>query len=128
MHLARDYLLYEGFPRLDRLFDMRYRMKPQALVYGCDVTVIIARLVILQVIRCVNVYKIWEKTFRADFACQAEQVVIFIFDVVINAGFKLKDANRENRRFAVAESRVDCVQNFANHQASFGACIHSIVD
>ena len=58
MHLARDYLLYEGFPRLDRLFDMRYHMKPQVLVYGCNTTVIIAGLVVLQIIGCVYVYEI----------------------------------------------------------------------
>lgn len=58
MHLARDYLLYEGFPRLDRLFDMRYRMKPQVLVYGCNVAIIIARLVVLQIIGRVQRNKI----------------------------------------------------------------------
>lgn len=37
---------------------MRYRMKPQVLVYGCDATVIIAGLVILEIIRRVNVHEI----------------------------------------------------------------------
>ena len=58
MHLARDCLRNEGFPRLDRLFDMRCRMKPQALFYGCDIAVIIARLVVLQIIRRVDINEI----------------------------------------------------------------------
>ena len=85
MHLARDCLHYEGFPRLDRLFDMRCRMKPQVLVYGCNATVIIAFFVVLQIIWRVDVHEIREKTFRADLARLAEQVVVFIVDVVIDA-------------------------------------------
>ena len=58
MHLARDCFQLESFPRLDRLFDTRYRVKPQVLVYGCNVTVIITLFVVLQIIRRININKI----------------------------------------------------------------------
>ena len=99
-----------------------------AAAHGCDCAVVIARLIVLQVVRRIDVHEIREQPLGARLAGLQEEIVVRIAFVVIHAGLQLEHRDRENRRLSVAESRPYRVENLADGQTALRRGVHSIVD
>ena len=96
--------------------------------HGRNNAVRIARLVILEIIRCIHVHEIREQALCADFAGPLEQVVIRVAGVVIYAGFQLEYGNRENRSLTIAQSSILRLKEPLGNQTAFRRSIHTEVN
>ena len=85
-------------------------------------------LIIGQVERRVLKAEIREQALRAGFARQLEKIVIRFAGVVIDALLHAENLDREDRRFAAAQSGLRGKQQIADRHARFGRCIHAVID
>ena len=67
---------------------------------------VIARLVVFQIERCIEEGKVREQPLSADPHGELEQVIVRVLRVVVDAFLHLKNANREDWRLAVAETSL----------------------
>ena len=93
-----------------------------------DFRLVVAGLVILEVERRIHKRKIREEALGAHANRQPEQVVVRVAGVVAHALLDAENLNRENRRFAVAQSALRRQQQVAHHHARLRRGIHAVVD
>ncbi len=100
----------------------------RAAAHRRDAAVVVARLIVLEIVRRVDVDEVREEALRARLARLQEEVVVRIARVVVHARLELEDGNREDRRLAVAEARPDGVERLARREASLRARVHAVID
>ena len=86
--------------------------------HGCNVRIRIILLVELRIVRSIFVHEIRIETFGAHRARFLEEIVVRIARIIVNAGLQLEHADREDRRFAMAEAFVDRVECLVDDEAA----------
>ncbi len=100
----------------------------RAAAHRRHAAVVVARFVVLQVVRRIDIHEIREQALRADLAGQLEQVVVRILRIIVHAGLQLEHRYREYGRLAIAEAGPDGMQRLTRGQPPLRRRIHAVVD
>ena len=90
--------------------------------------IIVTRLIVLQVERCIKKAEVREKAFGRGFDGKLEEIIVWIAFVIIHALFDLEDLYRENRCFSIAKTGHCRSEQVAHDHAGLGRGIRAIVD
>ena len=84
--------------------------------------------IVLQVIGRIQEHEVREETLCTDLAAHAEQIIVGIAGIIVDAFLDLEDVDRENAGLAVSESGIQCQKHIAHRHAAFRRHIGAIVD
>ena len=83
---------------------------------------------LVMVERCVQVHEVREETSCGYLAGKLVKIVVAVFRKVAHSAFLLPDLDREDGCRAVSHAFICGVEDFADHAASFGRSVSSVID
>ena len=101
---------------------------PGTAAHICHLGVIIPRLVILQVKRCIQKAEIREQPLGGGLHGLLEQIVVRIPRIVVDTFLDLENLHRENRRLTIAKPSLGSLQQVAHHHPRLRGGIRAVVD
>ena len=85
-------------------------------------------IVVLQVERCIHEGEVREQPLGTHTHGQTEQVIAWVFGVVVHALLDSENLNREDGRFAITETRFRSEKQLFDCEPSFPAGVQTIID